>query len=273
MVIKFYGTRGSIAVANKETEKYGGNTTCLYIESNKGDALVIDAGTGIRRLGIHLLENNKDKIHLLFTHYHWDHIQGFPFFAPIFFKNEVITIYGSNKEVTAKKALSYQMTKPYFPAALDGLPANITFKDLKNGKKISGLVVETIVTNHPDYTLGLKFKEGKKSFVFLTDNELLAENGNTEYKEFVAFIKGSDFLIHDAQYTDEIYEKRIGWGHSTHKQVMKLATDAHVKGVIFTHHDHGSSDEFIDTVLKDVRSEYPRLDIQAAADGKKITLK
>ncbi len=273
MVITFYGTRGSIAVANKETQKYGGNTTCLYIESNSGDAIVLDAGTGIRKLGIHLLESKKERIYLLFTHYHWDHIQGFPFFVPIFLKNSVIDIYGSKKEITAKKALTYQMTRPYFPAALAGLPAKITFRELKKRIKIGDMVVQTIVNNHPDYTLGLKFTEGKNIFVFLTDNELFAKNSNTPYRKFVDFVKGANFFIHDAQYTDEIYENRVGWGHSTYNQVMQLAKDSGVKNVIFTHHDHTSTDQFIDKELKDIRSKHPNKNLQAAADGKTIILK
>lgn len=273
MVIKFYGTRGSVAVANKETKKYGGNTTCFYVESNSGDAIVIDAGTGIRELGNHLIENKKDIIHLIFTHYHWDHIQGFPYFAPIFFEKSEIYIYGHKKDVTAKNALIYQMTNPYFPIALSELPSKIVFKELKNRMKIGDLLIETIVNNHPDYTYGLKFTEKKISFAFLTDNELFAQNNNTPYEKFVDFIRGVNFFIHDAQYGDEIYEQRIGWGHSTHSQVMKLAKDAGVKNIIFTHHDHASTDKFIDKVLKDLRNKYPGQNIQAAADGRTIILK
>jgi len=273
MVITFYGTRGSIAVANKATKQYGGNTTCLYIESNSGDAIIIDAGTGIRKLGLHLLENKKDKIHLLFTHYHWDHIQGFPFFVPLFLKNTSIDIYGSNKEVTAEKALVYQMTKPYFPATLEALSADITFRELRNGLKIGKMMIQTIINNHPDYTLGLKFTEGKNKFVFLTDNELFAKDSRTPYAKFVDFVKGANIFVHDAQYTDEVYVNRIGWGHSTFTQVMQLAEDSGVKSVVFTHHDHSSTDQFIDTQLADMRGKHPNTNLEAAADGKTIILK
>lgn len=273
MVVTFYGTRGSIAVANKATEHYGGNTTCLYIESSSGDAVIIDAGTGIRKLGFHLLENKKNKLHLLLTHYHWDHIQGFPFFVPLFFKNTSIDIYGSNKEVTAEKALVYQMTKPYFPATLDNLSADITFRQLRNRMKIGKMMVQTIVNNHPDYTLGLKLTEDKKTFVFLTDNELFAKDGHTPYEKFVDFAKNADILVHDAQYTDELYENRMGWGHSTFTQVMQLAKDSGVKSVLFTHHDHSSTDQFIDKQLDDMRRKHPNTNLAAAADGNTINLK
>lgn len=272
MIVTLYGTRGSIAVANKETRKHGGNTTCLYVETKTGEPIIIDAGTGIRTLGIHLVQSKKKHLNLIFTHYHWDHIQGFPFFAPLFFKSIEIDIYGSKKEITPKKALTYQMTLPYFPATIDALAAKITFKELKNNFAIGGINIETIPTNHPNYTMGLKFTEGKNSFAFLTDNELRAKNGSTPYEKFVTFLKGVKFFIHDAQYTDEMYPKKIGWGHSTFSHVMQLAKDAGVKQVVFTHHDHGSTDAFIDQQVDEISTLYGGYDIQAAADGKTFTL-
>ena len=122
MIISLYGTRGSIAVANKETKKYGGNTTCLYVESKNGDVIVVDAGTGIRELGMHLVEKKSKKIHLLFTHSHWDHIQGFPFFAPVFDKAVEIEIYASKGDVTAKEAAllyAQSVAKPRFVDSID----------------------------------------------------------------------------------------------------------------------------------------------------------
>jgi len=273
MFIKLYGTRGSVPVSNKQTVKYGGNTTCLYVEPISGESIIIDAGTGIRELGSLLIKNKKTKIHLILTHYHWDHIQGLPFFVPLYLKNSIINIYGPKKELAAKKALSYQMTKPFFPTVtIDSLPSKITFKDLKDTIRIGSLKISTIINNHPNYTMGLKFTEKNNSVAFLTDNELFAEHGRTLYKNFVKFIADAIFLIHDAQYTDEIYKR--GWGHSTYNQVMMLAKDAGVKNVMFTHHDpHRGSDKFIDNVLRGMRKKFPEFNIKAAAEGNTIILK
>ncbi len=268
MVLTLYGTRGSIAVSNKNTKKHGGNTTCISVEAESGDTIIVDAGTGIRDLGVELLDKGKRKLNLLFTHYHWDHIQGFPFFTPVFQKATELTILGPSEEVSAEKALSYQMTRPYFPTDFANLPSKITVKPLKKSITIGSIEIDTIVNNHPNHTRGLKFTEGKKSFVFLTDNELFAQDGKTPYDEFVKFITGSDFFIHDAQYTEEIYKKRLGWGHSTYGQVAKLASDAGVKNFMVTHHDHSSTDKFIEKNIKNLKKKYPKYKIEAAADGK-----
>ncbi|MGB7055896.1 MAG: MBL fold metallo-hydrolase [bacterium] len=268
MLLKFYGTRGSVPVSNKETKNHGGNTTCLHIEAASGDTIIVDAGTGIRELGKSLIVHRKNKINLVFSHYHWDHIQGFPFFGPIFRKETELHIFGPADEVVAEKALSYQMTMPYFPTNLSKLPAKIVFHDLKKKLDIGSIKIETIVNNHPNHTRGFKFIEGKKSFAFLTDNEIRAQNGKTSYKEFVEFIRNTTLVVHDAQYTDEVYKTRIGWGHSTYRQVAELVQEAGVKEFMVTHHDHFSSDKFIEKNIKDVRKKFPKLKIEAAADGK-----
>jgi phosphoribosyl 1,2-cyclic phosphodiesterase len=268
MFVKIYGCRGSIPVANPWTHKYSGNTTCLYVESSAGDAIIVDSGTGIRELGAYLVKNKKDKMHLILTHYHWDHLQGFPFFTPAYLKHTRINIYGTVKETSAQQALSYQMSFPYFPTiTLSNLPAKFNFRELKTRLKIGPVQIQAMDMNHPNYTKGLRFSEKGKSLVFMTDNEIFYQNRMDQYKKFVKFVRGAKLLIHDAQYTDEIYPKKIGWGHSTYSQVMKLAQDSSVKHVVFTHHDPLSNDEFIDAVVKKYRKEFPRFKIEAAADG------
>jgi phosphoribosyl 1,2-cyclic phosphodiesterase len=268
MLLKFYGTRGSVPVANQDTRKYGGNTTCLYIEARSGDIIIIDAGTGIRELGKSLILLGKNKLNLLLSHYHWDHIQGFPFFGPLFSKETELHIYGPPDEVTAEKALSYQMTMPYFPTDLSKLPSKISFHNLKKTLNIGSIKIDTIVNNHPNHTRGFKFTEDNKSFAFLTDNEVRAQNGNTSYNEFVEFAKNTALLVHDAQYTEEVYKTRIGWGHSTYNQVAELVHDSGAKEFMVTHHDHFSSDKFIEKNIKNIRKKYPKIKGEAAADGK-----
>ncbi len=273
MRIRFYGTRGSIPVSGASTLKYGGNTTCLYVETNSGEPIVVDTGSGARELGIYLMQNKKNNLHLIFTHYHWDHIQGFPFFAPAYSRNTSIYVYGPDNEVIAKKALSYQMHIPFFPTIkLSDLPAKFIFRKTASRIKIGNLSVVTINNNHPNYTLGLKFIEDGKSAVFLTDNELFSPNPRTRYNKFVKFVKDAKLLIHDAQYIDETYKTKLGWGHSTYSQVMQLARDAGIKNVIFTHHDPSSNDDFISKVVNDMRTQFPDYDIDAARTGTEISI-
>jgi phosphoribosyl 1,2-cyclic phosphodiesterase len=268
MLFKFYGTRGSVPVSNPEVKKYGGNTTCLYVEASSEDIIIIDAGAGIRELGQELIKQHRTKLNLVFSHYHWDHIQGFPFFAPIYSKETQLHIYGPAEEVSADKALSYQMIMPYFPTDLSKIPAKLSFHKLDRALSIGSINISTIVNNHPNHTRGFKFVENNKSFAFLTDNEVRAKDGKTSYDDFVDFVKNTDLLIHDAQYTEEVYKTKIGWGHSTYSQVAELAHDAGVKELMVTHHDPFSTDKFIDRNIKDIRKKSPKLKIEAAADGK-----
>jgi phosphoribosyl 1,2-cyclic phosphodiesterase len=273
MFIKIFGCRGSIPVANRETCKYGGNTTCLYVESRTGDAIIIDAGSGIRELGGYLMQHRKEKLTMILTHYHWDHLQGFPFFVPVYMKSTKISIHGAAKESSAKKALSYQMSFPYFPTiTLNDLPAQFKFRELKKVLKVGSIRIQTMDMNHPNHTKGLRFTEGGKTLVFMTDNELFYPKNRAKYRSFVKFARGANILIHDAAYSDEIYPKKIGWGHSTYTQVMQLAKDSGVRHVVFTHHDPPTSDDFIDDILKKYRQAHPRYTIEAAADGKTYNL-
>ncbi|HEX7320476.1 MAG TPA: MBL fold metallo-hydrolase [bacterium] len=273
MRVKLYGARGSIPVSGRGYVKYGGNTTCLYVENDAGDPVVIDAGSGIREVGGQLIKNKKQEIILLFTHYHWDHIQGFPFFGPAYFKNTTLFIYGPSMEADVRKALSYQMTRPYFPTiSISDMPARFDFKQLKNKVRVGSLLVETITNNHPNFTKGLKFTENGKCLVFLTDNEIMHGNIKGRFRKFADFVKKADVLIHDAQYTDEIYKTKIGWGHSTFSQVMQLAQESSVKHVVFTHHDPFSNDEFIDDIVATCSRAYPQLKIEAAREGMEFDL-
>ncbi|MFC1501519.1 MBL fold metallo-hydrolase [Elusimicrobiota bacterium] len=256
MKIKFWGPRGSIPVPNRDMIKYGGNTTC--VEVNCGEkTLIIDAGTGIINLGNHLKKQNVRDINLLITHTHWDHIHGLPFFAPLYDAKTKVNIYGyggsyKQLEVILKKQMSYE----YFPVRFMDLKSKIKFIDVSEKcYKDTDYKLEFIRNNHPAFTISVKIIKNKKSFVFITDNELMSKNPITKRSEFVKFCKNADYLVHDAQFKNSEYSKRLGWGHSTFEQAIDLAKDARVKNLGFFHHDPNRTDK----ELKVIESYFKKL--------------
>ncbi len=243
MKLKFWGCRGSIPVPDARMIEYGGNTTCLEVIIN-GRAVIIDSGTGIRKLGEEIINRGSKDIDLFITHSHWDHIQGFPFFKPIYSEDYNINIFGcKNSYKELKDILSNQMSFEYFPVKFADLNANINFDD--NNKKYYtkyGYNIETIETNHPVTTIAFKFTNKNRSFVFMTDNELESKTPKTSLDDFVKFCRGADYLIHDAQFTEEEYSTSRGWGHSTFEQAMDLARRAEVGNLVFFHHDPNRED-------------------------------
>jgi phosphoribosyl 1,2-cyclic phosphodiesterase len=243
MKVTFWGTRGSIAVPGRDTALYGGNTTCLELAPDSGEIVIIDAGTGIRRLGQSLLDRNGHKnIHLLVTHVHWDHIIGFPFFAPVLPSGTELLIDGHPNCMTGlKHTFDTPMGGGFFPMKLDDLKARMTFLDTvgRNELKLGGITIDSIPLRHPQGSLGFRFREGDKTLVFITDNELPDKKAVDEY---VRFCKNADVLIHDAQYTPEEIGTRRGWGHSDYEKALELASRAGVGKLILFHHDPGHSD-------------------------------
>ena len=253
MKIKFWGTRGSIPVPGKHTAIYGGNTTCLEIILESGRTVIIDAGTGIRLLGEKLIkENNTKDIYLLITHIHWDHVFGFPFFNPIYDRESKIYVDGnSNCFKGLKYTFDNKMGDGFFPIRFDDLRADISYiEKLVNGLlEIDGTVIDSIPLHHPQGGLGFRFREGNKTLVFITDNELRGEAWEgRSLREYVAFCKGADILIHDSQYTPEEIDKRKGWGHSDYKAAFELAYNADVKQLILFHHDPPRTDEEVKAI-------------------------
>ena len=281
MKIKFWGTRGSIPVPGKDTTIYGGNTTCLEITLNSGRTVIIDAGTGIRRLGEKLIKENRNKdIHLLITHIHWDHVFGFPFFYPIYDRSTKIYIDGNHN---CLKGLKYtfdnKMGDGFFPITFNDLRAEITYLEkLVNGPlEIDGTVIDSIPLHHPQGGMGFRFREGNKIFVFITDNELVGKMWEgRSLKEYIDFCKDADILIHDSQYTPEEIDKRMGWGHSDYKAAFELAYNADAKKLILFHHDPPRTDaeiKAIEVLCKDL-AEKKKSDmvIYAAKEDSEIDL-
>lgn len=279
MKIKVWGCRGSIATPGADTLRYGGNTTCVEIRSNDGRIIVIDAGSGARNLGKKLADEDVKEIYLLFTHAHWDHLLGFPFFLPAYRKG--CTIYlcgGPNAQDSLKRYLDHQMQAPYFPVDISLLQAHFEFGFANaHGCNIGNLNIESIPINHPNGGYGFKLKEKEISFVFLTDNELAYKHeGGLGVEDYIEFCKNADLLFHDSQYTNEEYETTRGWGHSTYDDVLELAVKAQVKRLGLFHHDPDRTDEQLDNIVLECRTKIKakdaNLDCFAVAEGMEFDL-
>ncbi|MBN1384773.1 MAG: MBL fold metallo-hydrolase [Elusimicrobia bacterium] len=251
MKIKFWGCRGSIPVPDRRMIRYGGNTTCIEVTiDNK--TLIIDAGTGIRMLGEDLINRKISDMDIFITHSHWDHIQGFPFFMPIYSGKTNINIFGcTNSYRQLKSIFAKQMSIEYFPVRFSELKSNINFVEACGSEyTISNHKIKTIRTNHPIFTVGLRIEKNDKSFVFITDNEIMDEKPQTSRTEFVNFCKDATYLVHDTQFKEEEYATRKGWGHSTFKQAVDLARYSDVKNLGFFHHDPDRKDSELDIIEK-----------------------
>jgi len=247
MKVKFWGTRGSIAVPGKNTTLYGGNTTCVELTLGGGRTVIIDAGTGIRALGEKLTATGKElDVHLLVTHIHWDHILGFPFFSPIYKKANRLSIDGYP---TCMKGLRYtfdnKMGDGFFPITFDALKAQVTFLNRINKGilEIDGTTIDSMPLHHPQGGFGYRFHEGGKVLVFITDNELRKDSWEGRSPDdYVRFCQGADILIHDSQYTPQEIPERRDWGHSDYESAFNLAYRAGVNRLILFHHDPSRTD-------------------------------
>ena len=271
MKITFWGTRGSIATPGPETVIYGGNTSCVEVRCGT-DIFIFDAGTGIRPLGLALMKEFTDRprtLHLFISHTHWDHIQGFPFFLPAYLPTTTIHIYGSaGQGRPLEKVIRGQMDADYFPVALGDMKSVIHVHEFK-GKpfQIGDATISAIYLNHPGMTLGYRISHGGKVLVYATDNEpyqqTLAhlgqraeagrEFGQRLDAEFVEFLTGADLYIGDAQYTDEEYPNRIGWGHSSIGATVEVALAAQVRSLAFFHHDPLHDDDTVTAMAEIAR--------------------
>jgi len=261
MRITCWGSRGSTPVSGKEVLKYGGDTSCLEIRTDNDDIIIVDAGTGIRRLGNSLIDQGRYTYHFIFTHAHWDHVMGFPFFKPVFSERSHFTIHKCPFHTDfVEIILNKVMSPPTFPVKYSQVKAQIHYPDAcPETFRIGSLVIDPIPLSHPNGGSGYKFTENGKSFVFLTDNELAFQHGGGLTRDaYLEFSRGADLLFHDAEYTDTEYETAIEWGHSTYNQALDLAMAAGVKRFGLFHLNQDRTDEAVDAIVDKCRTRLDR---------------
>lgn len=296
--LKFWGVRGSIPVPGPSTLRYGGNTTCAELRAD-GEVIVLDAGSGIRELGCALEKefgSDPIKLHLLLTHLHWDHIQGFPFFLPAYNdKNEIQILGYDSANVGLHEILKGQMAAPFFPVALYDLPGKIDITKLeKMDFNIGNVRVRSRFMNHPGVCVGYRFDTSAGSMAFLPDSEpydafklhssrsdllspeQIQKRAHSERAALVEFLTGCDILVLDAQYTDDEYHSHIGWGHGSLSGCIALAVDAQVKKLVLFHHDPNHDDAMLDQMLKQAQALAAKtgkpLEVVSAREGEEFVL-
>lgn len=269
MKLKVWGCRGSIASPGKHTVKYGGNTTCYEIRSEAGDLLILDSGTGFRELGDSLIPQMPITAHILISHTHYDHVIGYPFFAPFYVPSNDFKLYGpavfdKNFRTVMKELLSYS----FFPVRLEELAAKMTYKDMhEETMQMGPFLVEATFANHPVTTLAYRISCDGKTIVYTGDTEPLinhlADQNDADPEDIAEvqdvideqtlkwtnFLKNADLALYDAQYTPEEYPKFKGWGHTAMDDAIKFCAKSDVKKLLLTHHEPKRSDEEIDKLL------------------------
>jgi phosphoribosyl 1,2-cyclic phosphodiesterase len=293
MKFKFWGVRGSVATPGPSTVKYGGNTTCIEIRTNNDDLIILDAGTGIHVLGQKLLKQLPITAHIFISHTHWDHIQGLPFFSPIFIPDNQLKIYGGLDPVTnegIERALNVQLQYSYFPIREAELNASIEYSTLKPGERVTvgSATITPILLSHPVLNFGYRIDGDGQSIFFTGDYEPLFNIYTPEDSEFneyqsvidekqnqiIQAMQEVDALIVDSSYTAKEYLSKKGWGHGTYDSAIKLASLAKAKKLFFTHHEPTRSDEQLETIYKELLDNNTELDYEIilAQEGVDILL-
>jgi phosphoribosyl 1,2-cyclic phosphodiesterase len=287
LTLTFWGTRGSVPSPGASTAYFGGNTPCLELRTSTNALLILDAGTGIRHLGHSLLEraNGKPIVgDILLSHAHWDHIQGLPFFAPLFQQGHEFTIRGSPEALGGiEQALRAQMGHTVFPVSFDAYRAQVHFRALSEVERGDGYALKTHALRHPGGATGYRITDGNAgapALVYISDNELGHADGYASAPGWrdalVSFVHDASLLVHDAMYTADEYERHRGWGHSRYEDVVDLALDAGVQRLVLFHHHPERSDtalsEKVAACQQRVREKGARVEVLAAAEGTTLTV-
>jgi len=256
-----------MAVSGTEYAKYGGNTTCFEIAEDPRHRILIDAGTGLRVVEHGLNRDQDHRFTLLLTHYHWDHIQGIPVFAPVWIPGNQFTIHGHATAVgDAEATLAGVITQPWFPAALVDSPADISYADCERPIEVGSVKITSIQLNHPQGVSGFRIDGPSRSVVVATDHE---SEPDTD-RALAMFAQGADVLVHDAQYLPAEYPLRVGWGHSTWEDAVGAAERSNVGELILTSHDPDHTDADIDGIVSAAAERFPN--VFAGTEGMKIPL-
>jgi len=247
--VEFWGVRGSIACPSPRHVAYGGNTSCLEVTAGD-ERIILDAGTGIRDLGDSMNRRDVRHAHILLTHVHWDHINGFPFFAPGYQPNRTFEIRAAHLRPLGgvREVLAGQMGQPTFPVPLETMRSRLVFEDFDAGDsfKIGGQVaLRTAPLNHPNGATGYRLEFGGKAFCYVTDTEHVI--GAPDQK-ILGLIEGADLVVYDSTYTDDEFPGKVGWGHSTWQEAVRLCRQANVKKLAIFHHDPSHEDAFMAVV-------------------------
>jgi len=272
MQVKFWGVRGSTPTPQPENLRYGGNTSCVEVRVE--DRLYIfDCGTGFRVLGHQLAQEHGVKpieAHVFVSHFHWDHIQGIPFFSPLYDSPESRFIFHSSSRTRSlRRVLEEQMAAPYFPVNMTEMKAKQDFHDIEEGRvAMDGVTIQAMWLNHPQGCLGFRIESKQGVVVYATDNE----PGDAQFdKKVRKLAEGADILIYDAQYLPAEYEARKrGWGHSHWREAVNIVMESGAKELVLFHHDPDHTDACIDSIVKDARNYYPRA--RAASEGLEMSL-
>lgn len=286
--LQFWGTRGSIPTPGPRTVRYGGNTPCVEVRTSAGWLIILDAGTGIRELGRSLIGRANGAAiagDIFLTHAHWDHIQGIPFFGPIFQRGNHFTIWGSRSlETSIARVVRDQMSPVVFPVTFEELDATIDFCEIAEERLDgNGYEVRAFSVRHPGGALGYRFTErndGSRALVYISDNEI-GQGAKYDTREgwrddLVEFVRGAQVLVHDTMYTAQEYDHFRGWGHSTYDDAVALALDGEVERLVLYHHKPERSDDEVDRCVAECRAlaqqRGGRLEVLAAAEGMSLTV-
>jgi phosphoribosyl 1,2-cyclic phosphodiesterase len=270
LAVELWGVRGSTATPEAGNLRYGGNTTCISIRSAAGDRIIVDAGTGIRRLGRHLPDESSStpEINLFLTHFHWDHIQGLPFFAPLIQSNSRVCFHAGVAADETRLRLERQMSSPFFTLPFDAVAGRCGFAQMTDAPLRCGkLAVQAFPLNHPQGAWGYRVEADGAVVVIATD----LEHGHTTLDKVLReHSAGADLLIYDAQYTEAEYSARVGWGHSTPHEAAAVAAAAGVKQLLLFHHDPNHDDQKMDEIVAETRTWFAATG--AAQEGETIKL-